>query len=778
MSVKDIIEPGLGWRPAGVLPAEASGFVGREEELATLTTLLEEARLVTVTGPGGVGKTRVALRAAAGIAGRFTDGVCLVNLAGLHDPELVPGTVATCLGLPESQGRAQLETMLAYLADRHLLLILDPAEHLVSACASLADAMLRGTRRVVLLVASRQPLDVPGEHACQILPLPVPSPGAPGAGHGDAVELFAQRARAASPGFAITDANRADVIRLCRRLDGIPLAIELAAVRLRAVPLAQLAQWLEDRFDLLTGSQRAVVPHHQTLRTATEWSYALCSPAEQRLWTRLSVFTGSFDLAAAERVCSDERLGRQAVLDALVGLVNKSVILRAGDGSSRYWLLDTIREFGAERLAQAGERESMRARHVAHYLTVAQDFGAHAKSDDQLGRFGELRHQQDNIRSAIEYALSVPGLDEQAADLARNLRAYWQISGLLREGRYWLTRVLSRFAEPSRERAWLLLTRGVLATLQGDLLDAVRDLEASAAMADQHGEALAQALGHSYLCLAYVFAGRHREAAAEGVTAGEQLQELGDFGGLVSLDIHLGYLCLLTGDLEGAVDRCARGLRRLGGSREAWARSYLLVISGTASLFQGNAVASAAACGQALELKYELGDTVGIAYCLESLALLASQQRRHRRTVWLLGAAHTLWEQAGRRFGGTEILEQLHEAAALAARTALGEDRYASLWDQAARQPLTEILTLAVSGVDAPVPAPVAAAGEALTRREHEIAVLVSEGLTNRQIADRLVISRRTVDSHLEHIRAKLAVSTRAEIGGQLGSAQAAGPGQ
>jgi non-specific serine/threonine protein kinase len=745
-----------------------------------ITGLLDEARLVTVTGPGGVGKTRLALRVAARISGRFSDGACLVDLSGLRDPELVPGTVAACLGLPESQDRAQLQAVLAYLADRHQLIILDPAEHLVAACASLVDAVLRCTRRVVLLVASRQSLDVPGEHACQILPLPVPSADSPDAGRGDAVELFAQRARAAAPGFALTEANRVDVIRLCRRLDGIPLAIELAAVRLRAVPLAQLAQWLEDRFDLLTGSQRAVVPHHQTLRTATEWSYALCSPAEQQLWARLSVFAGSFDLAAVERVCPDGQLGRQVVLEALAGLVSKSVILRSGDGSSRYWLLDTIREFGAERLAEAGGQRAIRGRHVAHYLAMARDFGSHAKSDDQLSRFGELRRQQDNIRSAIGYALAEPGMDGQAAELARNLRAYWEISGLLREGRYWLTRVLSRFGGPSQERAWLLLTRGVLATLQGEPADAVRDLQACVPMAEQHGEAQAQALGHAYLCLAYVFSGRHGEAAAEGVTAERQLQALCDFGGLVSLDIHLGYLCLLTGDMAGAIDRCGQGLRRLGTSGEAWARSYLLVITGLAYLFQGNAAATAAACGRALELKYELGDAMGTAYCLEALALLASQQQRHRRTAWLLGAAHTLWEQAGQRLGGTEIIQQLHDAAALAARTALGEDSWASLWRLAARRPLGEIVALAVSDADGPALAPAIAAmtGETLTRREREIAVLVSEGLTNRQIADRLVISRRTVDSHLEHIRAKLAVSTRAEIGDQLGSVESAAEDQ
>ncbi len=274
---------GLTTHRPGELPAEVTRFVGRQRELAELSVLLRSARLVTVIGPGGVGKTRIAQRVAAQLASEFGDGPCLVELSGLRDPELLPDTVANCLGLPGSEGRPQLDLVIDHLRDRSKLLILDTCEHLIDACAMLAEILLRTTSTTVL-ATSRQPLAVPGEHTCSIPPLPVPARDALTAGQGDAVELFARCAAAAVPGFAVTDANRADVVRLCRRLDGVPLAIELATVRLRALPLVQLTERLEDRFRLLTGGRRLALPHHQTMRAATEWSYDLCSPAEQLLW--------------------------------------------------------------------------------------------------------------------------------------------------------------------------------------------------------------------------------------------------------------------------------------------------------------------------------------------------------------------------------------------------------------------------------------------------------------------------------------------------------------
>ena len=410
-------------RHRGRLPAEVTGFVGRSSELAWLATLLGSARLVTVVGPGGVGKTRVALRAAARAADDYPDGVWLAELSGLRDPALLPNAVASCLGIQEQDDRPQLAAVLDHLRTRRLLLILDTCEHLVDACALLAEAVLRQTAAVTLLATSRQPLDVPGEHTFRLQPLPVPGPedAVAAAGSGDAVELFAQRAMAAVPGFAVSAVNRADVIRLCRRLDGIPLAIELAAVRLRALPLPELADRLESRFHVLTGGRRGTVSRHQTLRTAIEWSYSLCTPAERALWDRLSVFAGSFDVAAAEDVAACAMVPRDRVLQVLVSLVDKSVVLRDGPGAcagTRYRLLDSLREFAAERLAAGGGETECRARHISRYLAMARRFGRRFADGDQLERLRQLRAEHDNIRAALEYAFAGPGWDRDAAELA------------------------------------------------------------------------------------------------------------------------------------------------------------------------------------------------------------------------------------------------------------------------------------------------------------------------------------------------------------------------
>jgi non-specific serine/threonine protein kinase len=745
----------------GELPGEVTGFVGRRRELAVLDGLLVTARLVTVTGPGGVGKTRVALRAAARARGRFADGAFLAELGGLHDPALLPHTVASCLGLPEQDARAQADAIVDYLQGRQLLLILDSCEHLIGACADLTGLLLRYAGRVTVLATSRQPMNVPGEHCYPVPPLPVPRPEDGGSGRGDAVELFAQRATAASPGFAVTAGNRDDVIRLCRRLDGIPLAIELAAVQLRTLTLSQLGGRLEHRLGPLAGDRRAVPPHQQTLSATTRWSYDLCSPAEQRLWARLSVFAGSFDIPAAEAVCAGGPLAAEDVLPTLIGLVDKSVVLRSEDDGTRYWLLDTIREFGVGRCDHE-EAEAARDRHIAYFRALAGDFGAHAKDDDQLPRYRRLRREHPDLRAALGYALSGPGREREAARLAADLRAYWEISGLLREGTYWLTKLLARFEDPCAERAWLLLTRGVLATLQGDLALAVADLELSISLAQEHRESRACALGHAYLCLALTFSGRHAEAAASGAVAAERLEALGHFAGLVSLDIHLGYLHLLSGEFDLAIERCDQGLGRLGASQERWARGYLLVIKAMTLFFQGQDEASAAAARSALVKKHELGDTVGTAYCLEALGMLSVRQQRAERTAWLFGAADVLWDMAGTRLGGTAIMEELHQQAVKAAQDALGEGRYAALFRGGAAQPLDRIVGLAAADDDE-LPAAPDLPGP-LTEREREIAALVAEGMSNRDIARQLAIAKRTVDAHLGHIFAKLGISSRVRL--------------
>ncbi len=396
-----------GPRRLGLLPAEATSFIGRTVELADITALLGTARMVTVVGPAGVGKTRLSLRAAAVAAGEFSDGVWLADLAGISDPDQLGPAVAAVLGLPGDDA-ARGSGLLGYLRDKRLLLVLDTCEHLVDACAALADTVLRAAPGVTLLATSRQPLDAQGEHAFPLAPLPAED---------DATDLFAQRAAAVLPGFTVTPQNRADVVRLCQRLDGIPLAIELAAVRLRALPLAELVSQLEDGIRLLTVSRRGTSPRHQTLRAAVEWSYRLCTPAERALWERLSVFAGTFDVSGAEQVCADDDVLRQAeIVHALVGLVDKSVVLRDAADPSRYRLLAALREFGADRLAETGGRERFLDRLADRCVAMAREFderfrgGARAydrrASDgtevNQVTAFRGLHRDYDNIRAVLE----------------------------------------------------------------------------------------------------------------------------------------------------------------------------------------------------------------------------------------------------------------------------------------------------------------------------------------------------------------------------------------
>jgi non-specific serine/threonine protein kinase len=757
---------GLVQRFPGELPREMTGFVGRDRELDALAGLLGAVRLLTVTGTAGVGKTRVALRAASQIGEGFADGVCFAELGGLRDLDLVSHTVAACLGLPEQDARSGTDAVVGYLSGRNVLLVLDTCEHVIGGCVPLVAALLREAPGVTVLATSRQPLDMPGEHTFPLAPLSVPEPGA--GEDGDAVELFAQRAAAAVPGFTVSDANRCEVVGLCRRLDGIPLAIELAAVQLRASSLRALSGRLEHRFLMLTGGRRVALPHQQTLRTAIQWSYDLCSPAERLLWTRLSVFAGSFSIRAAQDVCAGGYLDREEILPALIGLVDGSVVLRPEDDEPRYRLLDTIREFGAERLAGSGELAAVRDRHVGYFIGLAEDFGRHDKDGDQLTRFHELRGEHQNIRAALGYALGTPGApgDERlAARLASALRPYWEISGLLREGRHWMDKILGRFPCPSAERALLLLTRGVLAIFQGELEEAIADLETSTEMSRTGGDALACALGYTYLCLAFVFSGRHAEAVAVGASAEERLRAVGHLSGLVSLDIHLGYLYLLTGEPERAIERCAQGLRRLDGG-ERWARSYLQVITALSLFLRGEPELSAEAARESLQMKHEVGDLTGMAYCLETLGVLAVSQRRWARTAWLLGAADTLWERTGKRFGGTTAIEGLHQWAEGTARDAFGAKRYERLFREGAGRELGEVVDLAARDADKLPPV----SGGRLTKREQEVAALVGESLTNSQIARRLVISSRTVDAHIASIYAKLGISSRVQLVTWLGA--------
>jgi predicted ATPase len=718
---------------AGRFPHDGyTDFVGRQDELTGIAVMLANARVVTIVGAGGVGKTRVALVAAAQAAARFPDSPWIVELSDLRDPALLPNTVASVLGLPEQDARSALDALLEYLRDRRLLLILDTCEHLLDACAALVQAVMREAPGVTVLATSRQPLDMPAEHTFPIGPLPVPEndwlpvTGAGRVAGGDAVELFALRAAGAVPGFAITPENAANVIRICRRLNGIPLAIELAAVQLRVLPLGELLNRLNYRFAVLTDARPGALPRHQTLRTAIEWSNELCSVAERRLWARLSVFAGPFSLAAAQEVCAEVSLERPDVVNALVGLVDKSVVVREGE---RYLMLDTLRDFGAEQLASSGELAACRARHIARYVAMARYFGAHFADDDQMDRYHELREAHADLRAALEYALEsdedlvtpalaaasletdgVPELDgapapdgapppaadasgssepavtavtqerwEAGAELACSLYGYWQISGLLGEGGYWLTKVLDRFTAPSPQRARALVTRGFLRSFQGDAVNALADCEAGTAMAQALGDGAVTARGYQHTMLTLTFLGRHDEALRITEEARTRLRSCGDRAGEAMLMAQLGHLHQLSGRPADCVAVCDEGLALLGAdTREQWITTYLYAVSGFA-LFQmpGREADCEAVLRKSLYGKQELGDVVGMAYALDVLGWLSLKTGSPTRTAWLLGAAEPLWERGGSlRFSGTAIMEELHQQAVAAAAAAIGAPVY------------------------------------------------------------------------------------------------------
>ena len=695
--------PNAGQQRSGI-----TDFVGRESELAALAGLLKESRLVTVAGPGGVGKTRLARAAAAEAAGHHPDGTWIIELSELRDPELLPDTVARVLQLPGHATRTQLGTLLDYLADRGVLLVLDTCEHLVDACAGFADEILRAAPAVTILATSRQPLNMPGEHVYTVLPLPVPAteeppPPGPPAGSGDAIELFALRAAAAVSGFQVTAGNRADAIRLCRRLDGIPLAIELAAVRLRTMPLPDLVRRLDQTFQVLTGDGRVALERHETLRAAIDWSYRLCSPCERRLWARLSVFAGTFDIEAIEEICAETELERDEVVAALVGLFDKSVVLRDPGDGGRYRLLDTLREFGAERLAEAGEVTACRDRHLARYLRMARYFGEHFTDDDQMRRYHELLREHANIRATLEHGLLEESPGRRAAhgaELASSLYGYWQISGMLREGAYWLTKVLDRFPAPSPERARALVTRGFLRSFQGQIAEALDDCRAGTAMALDLGEDAISARGYQHLNLTLAFSGMHSEAARAGEEARWRLAKCGDRPGQLMLMPQLGHLQHLSGDPDGAIEICARGLEMFGeASTERWVRSYLHNISGYALfLLPGRETECEAMVAKALAAKQELGDLIGTAYALETLGCLAARTGDWERTAWLFGAAGPLWEYSDKRFSGTVIMERSHQEAEGAALAALGDGRYAAIGAEGARHAREQIAVAADGG--------------------------------------------------------------------------------
>jgi predicted ATPase/DNA-binding SARP family transcriptional activator len=683
------------------LPRPISNFIGQEAAVRAVAAGLDGARLVTITGPGGVGKTRLAIRVADEVADAYRDGAWFVDLARAVHPRLVSQAVAAALGVREHADRRLPETLQQFLAGRELLLVLDNCEHLLPACAELAEALLSAAPALWILATSRQSLGLTGEVTWQLSGLSVPpfvfgvpssvfAAGVPNTEHRrpntedpaallqfDAVHLFVERARAASSAFAITARNAGSVGQICRQLDGIPLAIELAAARLKALSVEEIAARLDDRFGLLTGGSRTALPRQQTLRATMDWSYELLTVPERALLRHLSVFAGGFTLEAVEAVASGQwsvvsgqnpTVGDAGpfstglvtghwpltthVLDPLTQLVDKSLVMvEAQEGETRYRLLETVRQYSSEQLQQSGEAATVRRRHEAFYLRLAEQAEAHRLGPDEVARLGRLDAEIDNLRAAL--ASSLQGAPETALRAAAALAGYWENRGHLAEGRQWLAAALERAPRSaeggpcSLARAAVLEGASALALLQEDRRAAQLLLEESLAIRREWGDRAGRAASLAHL--AHVTCNRDDYPAARGLYD-ESLairRELEDQSGVATVLAGLGDVARRAGEYQEARSLLEESLviRRALGDRYEITQS--LIWLGDAVLELGESAAARAHYEEALAIRRELGDRAGGAGVLGELANVARWEGDYAEARRLREEGLAVWRAIG-----------------------------------------------------------------------------------------------------------------------------------
>jgi predicted ATPase/DNA-binding CsgD family transcriptional regulator len=782
-------------RPYGNLPSELTSFIGRERETAEMKRSLGDVRLLTLTGPGGCGKTRLALALGEDLAERFEGGVWWVELAPVSDPALVPRAVASALGVHEQVGRSLGDLLRDHLESRRLLLILDNCEHLVEACATLANTLLRACPDLRILATSREAMGIAGENVVLVPALSLPDPQAAleGLPRGDAVRLFVDRATTVAPDFALDEQNAPALARICQRLDGLPLAIELAAAKVKVLSVEQISTRLDDCFRLLGPNSRTSLPHQRTLRATMDWSHDLLGRKEQILFRRLSVFSGGFTLEAAEEICAGGDIGEREVLAWLSRLVDKSLVL-AGEqgGEARYHLLETVREYGQERLQDSGEAARIRRRHGAFFLDLAERAESGLTGARQGWWLACLEAEFDNLRAAIGWSLGEE--PEAGLRLAGALWEFCYMRGHYGEGREWLEGALARSGGSSPAfYAKALAGAGILDLLQCEYDRATALLEESLAIYKELEDGWG--IGSALQSLGSIARERGRYAEAEALH-NESLalqRELGNEEGIArSLD-GLGFAAWLQGDPDLAWSLCSEALNLYRGLQDTEGIAWSLVNLGAAAQYRGDVGRATALLEESLMLSREAGYKEGIAWSLNQLGIVAQRQGDHEQATTFLRESFELHVDLGDRWRAASVLEGLavsarrqrllepaarllgaakalreqistpvppceravHDDNVSALSTVMGEEAFAAALAQGRTLKAAQILA-----ESSPVAVP-ATSTAGLTAREVEVLRLVAGGLNDPQVAEQLFISRRTVHAHLRSIYQKLGVTTR-----------------
>jgi len=749
----------------GNLPAEATSFVGRRRELGEIRKKLATARLVSLVGPGGVGKTRLALRIAADLGRGFADGAWLVELAEIRDGALVTNAVLAALDLRDQAAIKPLQILLSDLQNRQLLLVLDNCEHLLGDVAPLVAEVLRAAPRLTLITTTREPLQVPGEHVIPIPPLQVP----PGDGtqplaqlrQNEAVMLFSERAGAASGTFELNGSNQAVVVALCRRLDGLPLAIELAAVRTRVLSVEQIMDRLSDRFALLTGGGRAALPRHQTLRTTIDWSYDLLTPAEQVLFRRLCVFAGRFTLEDVASVCTSSDVPATEVLDILSALVDKSLVTKEDvRGVACYRLHETLREYARLKLGDADEAELLEERCLEHYRTTC------LRSADQaryrlLEWLAWAELEIDNIRAVLQRCLA-RGDSARGLDIAASMKYYWITHGTT-EGVRWLDPLLASGEASPRTRVRAYYLRGWLSLLQADAAAARRWIARALATARETGQPALLSESLSIAATVENLTGEHEAARrylkeAEAITPG-----LNDFPATIELVESRAIQAIFEGDLETSRAASYEGVRLSREAGDLYQLEAMLRNLGMVGMMSGDFHGANSQFSEALHVARTIDNRLAQYYGLSAAGWYAAKTGKTRAAAQLLGAAEALGRQTGADIMGplVPLLVQAKESA----KGALGSSKFKAEFQAGSRLNRVAALRLALGESDqAEVATSDGAESAALGKRELEVARLVADGLSNKQIAARLFISDRTVATHVGNILNKLGFNSRAQV--------------
>jgi non-specific serine/threonine protein kinase len=741
------------------LPIEVTSFVGRRSERAQVRSQLSRAHLVTLTGVGGIGKTRLALKVASDLRRAFKDGLAFVPLAPHSEPQIVPHAVASALGLEPHSTKASTASLVEHLSHKAMLLVLDNCEHLIDEVAVLTDTLLRTCPNLRVLATSREPLRIQGESVHRVQPLSRPTGEA--LLESEAVQLLLDRARTVLGSFELADDNRDAIARIATKLEGIPLALELAASRLRAISPVELDADLTDSWATLTQGDRTAPDRQRTMAHCIEWSFRLCTPVEQALWARLAVFNDGFDLEAAREVCADV----PAVADELLSLVTKSIVLSTTHGPrSRFRMLPPIRERGLKELRRLGLWGEIRLRHRDWCARMTERMSEQWLSDQQSTVLARMRDELPNIQTALETCLLMPGQAESGLRMGANLLEFGISAGFFRRGRYYLDRLLDMTPEPTEARALALRAVCWWATMQGDLSTAAELLEEGREIANGLAGRTQTLLAQAAAFVA-MFSDENDVAALQLESVIEALTCDGD-------DAQLAHSLALSalnhtfrGDVEAAFQAHRRCLRLTESSGDSWYRSFSLSAAGLAAWIGGDSAGAATLEKESLRLKRDTGNVLGLGVSLEAIAWIASTADPER-SARLLGAAQTIWRRIDTSMEALPRLGPHHVTCVHQLTAMLGCDKLESLIEEGRSMSTSDAIDLALEENLRP-PKPRDMTPEIvspLTRREKQVAGLVAKGMTNREIADCLVISKRTTETHVLHILTKLGFNNRGQI--------------